>query len=117
MKTFIFEKIETLEIAEFDLPEKLDWEEAEKACKSLGKDWRMPSKDEFYKLFLTYYTQGKGNFKPNGSYWLRDFNTMAILGDQFMHYAGYELDTRLEKHNVRAIRTLKTVIVPPAQRS
>ena len=34
------------EIAQYDFPTELNWDDAIKACDALGKDWRLPSKEE-----------------------------------------------------------------------
>jgi hypothetical protein len=40
-----------LEIAEFDFPEKMYFDEAKKACKSLGEGWRLPTIGELNLLY------------------------------------------------------------------
>ncbi len=44
-------KIENIEIAEKDFPEKMNWEDAKKACEKLGEGWRLPTKNELKILF------------------------------------------------------------------
>ena len=43
--------IEHLEIAQFDFPQQLNWEDAKKACHNLGAGWRLPTKVELNILF------------------------------------------------------------------
>jgi hypothetical protein len=43
--------IDGLEIAPIDLPEKMNWEDANNACRELGEGWKLPSKDELNKIF------------------------------------------------------------------
>jgi hypothetical protein len=61
-------KIFNFEVAENDFPggEKMTWEEAKKACESLGDGWRLPTKDELNILYLN-----KKNFNGivDNSYW------------------------------------------------
>jgi len=59
-------KIHNLEIAEFDFPYKLDWEDAKKSCESLGAGWRLPNEDEFE--ILKRYRVKVGNFYDD-LYW------------------------------------------------
>ena len=44
-------KIEKLEVAQYDFPKGMHWDDAKKICDSLGNDWRMPNKDEL-NIFL-----------------------------------------------------------------
>ena len=39
-------KIGNLLVAEYDFPNEMNWEDAKKACRTLGKGWRLPSKTE-----------------------------------------------------------------------
>ena len=59
-------KIHNLEIAEFDFPYKLDWDDAKKSCESLGAGWRLPNEDEFE--ILKRYRVKVGNFYDD-LYW------------------------------------------------
>ena len=59
-------KIHNLEIAQFDFPYKLDWEDAKKSCESLGAGWRLPNEDEFE--ILKRYRVKVGNFYDD-LYW------------------------------------------------
>lgn len=38
-------------IAEHDLPQKMKWKEAKKACEKLGKDWRLPTYTELQIIY------------------------------------------------------------------
>ena len=40
-----------LEIAQFDFPQQLNWEDAKKACSNLGAGWRLPTKVELNILY------------------------------------------------------------------
>ena len=44
-------KIDNLEIAQNDFPNKMNWNDAIKACAALGKGWRLPNKDELNILY------------------------------------------------------------------
>lgn len=39
------------EVAQFDFPNEMNWDDASKACQSLGKGWRLPTKQELSTLF------------------------------------------------------------------
>ncbi len=49
-------KIQNLEIAEHDFKNRMNWDEATKACAILGNGWRLPTKDE---LNFIYQNQSK----------------------------------------------------------
>lgn len=44
-------KIENIEIAQYDFPEKMTWEEALNACIKLGDGWRLPTKKELNFIY------------------------------------------------------------------
>jgi hypothetical protein len=44
-------EIDNLLVAQFDYPQNLDWDNANKACQSLGDGWRLPTKDELDTLY------------------------------------------------------------------
>ncbi len=43
-------RIGNLEIAQYDFPYILNWDDAKKACDSLGEGWRLPNIDELIVL-------------------------------------------------------------------
>jgi clan AA aspartic protease (TIGR02281 family) len=43
--------IGNIEIAEYDFPKIMDWDNAKNACASLGDGWRLPTKEELNILF------------------------------------------------------------------
>ena len=45
-------KISNYEVAEYDFPKEMNWDNAEKACKALGEGWRLPTIDELKFLYL-----------------------------------------------------------------
>jgi hypothetical protein len=60
-------KIGNLEVAQYDFPQQLTWDDAKKTCDLLGDRWRLPTKYELNDLF-----QNKikiGNFKRSDYYW------------------------------------------------
>jgi hypothetical protein len=59
-------KIGNLEISEKDFPKEMNWDDAIKACKSLGNGWRLPNKDELNLLFQNKYKIG---VFANNYYW------------------------------------------------
>ena len=57
-----------IQIAENDFKIKMNWDDATKACKSLGKGWRLPSIYEFEVIFNEFYLKDIGNFE-DACYW------------------------------------------------
>ena len=44
-------KIGNLEVAQYDFPNEMNWDDAKKACEALGNGWRLPNKDELNTLY------------------------------------------------------------------
>ena len=44
-------KIGNLEIAQYDFPDKMNLNDAKKACADLGEGWKLPSQDELNYLY------------------------------------------------------------------
>jgi hypothetical protein len=62
-------KIDNLEVAEKDFPNKMNWDDAKKACESLGNGWRLPSKSELKKIFKIIYNKTNNGSFFDGYYW------------------------------------------------
>jgi len=104
-KPIIFEY---LEIAQYDFPERMDWNEANKACAELGKGWRLPTKEEI--ITLNKKKESIGYF-ANTFYW-----SSFEYDDKFAFflYLGSGKDptlnkdyvyNKIHKYNIRAVRT------------
>ena len=65
-------KIDKFEVAQYDFPKEMHWDDAKKICDSLGNDWRMPNKDELNILFQ--YKDRIGGFNGNW-YWSSTLDT------------------------------------------
>ena len=108
-------KIGDLEVAQFDFHERMNWEDALKACKTLGDGWKLPSKEEMDFIYqnkdaisglnLTstadpnygggYWTSTEYEYDPQGA-WVQDF-----------HNGGFGGVVKEAKYHVRAVRVLK----------
>ena len=44
-------RIGSLEVAQYDFPEEIDWHEAMKECTALGPGWRLPTIEELRLIF------------------------------------------------------------------
>ncbi len=65
-------KIGSLEIAQYDFPKEMKWEDALKACNDLGEGWRLPTMKELDTLLGFRTTLKKiiiNNFGQSQSYW------------------------------------------------
>ena len=79
----------------------MNWQEAIIACKKLGPEWRLPTKDELYMLYknkeeiggFAYSTYWSSTENVNGDAWVQDFFT----GLQFYNLKNYT-------YYVRAVR-------------
>jgi hypothetical protein len=101
-------KIGSIEIAQYDFSEEMNWEDANKACQALGKGWRLPTKNELNVLYQNKAILDGFEFAVNPSfkyYWSssvynkgRAWNQNIIDGLQY-HY------NKFDSYFVRAIRS------------
>lgn len=101
-------KIDNLEIAEFDFPYEMTWDEGVKACIELGEGWRLPTK---YENNLLYQNKNKIGI-AEGVYWssterskkvyawIQDFYGDRYIATCPMNGYSYKVST----YNVRAVR-------------
>lgn len=103
-------KIENLEIAEYDFPDQMGWDEATAACSKLGTGWRLPTKDELNILYQNKRKIGNFNIRELYGYWSSTENEDAtrVVKDkwyqQFAHGGQYYIGSNA--HHVRAVRSL-----------
>ena len=62
-------KIGNFEIAQYDFPVSMNWEDAKKACADLGEGWMLPSSEELYYLYQNRVAIGGFGDK---AYWSSD---------------------------------------------
>ena len=97
-------EIGSLEIAQSDFPNEMDWQSAKNACSNLGKGWRLPNNDELNLLF-----QNKDNIGGfiSSSYW------SSVQNDDEYAWGWYFGDGKMEEYKkdvklyVRAVKTKK----------
>jgi hypothetical protein len=97
-------KLDSIEIAQFDLPTTATWYNAKRECKELGKGWRLPTKDELNKMYDN--KDLIGNF-VNTNYWSStEYNSNYAWMQVFTHKL--IAVTLKEGHiNARAVKTIK----------
>lgn len=101
--------ISNLEVAEFDFPTKLNWNDSKIACSKLGKGWRLPTIQEL-ELIYNSNKKMKMNLKDetDDKYWSSELNTfkksarILIMGTESMKFSSF----LTEKLNVRAVRSI-----------
>jgi hypothetical protein len=97
-------EIGSLEVAEKDFPNEMNWQSAKNACSNLGKGWRLPTNDELNLLF-----QNKDNIGGfiSSSYW------SSVQNDDEYAWGWYFGDGKMEEYKkdvklyVRAVKTKK----------
>ena len=67
-------KIGNVEVAQYDFPDQMNWNDAEKACTELGTGWRLPNNDELELISenmnkILHENGNKIGWFANGKYW------------------------------------------------
>ena len=95
-------KIGNLEIAQYDFPETMSYNDAKLACAILGKGWRLPTKKELNSL---YQNRDKIGGFANNHYWssTEDGNYHAWTHSFF--FDGQPSLFKTNEFSVRAVRT------------
>jgi hypothetical protein len=95
-------KIENLEIAQYDFPNKMNWKKANIVCSSLGNGWRLPTKYEFH--LLNRNKNKIGGF-VNECYWSSTEYDREYAWNQNFSNGDQNTDLYESNHNVRAVRS------------
>ena len=101
-------KIDNLEVAEKDFPNLMNWEDAQKECKSLGYGWHLPTEDE---LKILYKNKNKIGGFTNSFYWSSSegsdgFGRSGGWIHEFVNFLPFKTyNEKSRKLNVRAVRT------------
>jgi hypothetical protein len=104
-------KIENLEIAQYDFPDQMKWDEATAACSKLGPGWRLPTKDELNILYQNKRKIGNFNIRELYGYWssteYEEATTVVKLKWYQQFSDGRQFSTTGESGQlVRAVRSL-----------
>ena len=97
-------KIGNLEIAQYDFPNKMTWEDAKFACANLGSGWRLPTDDE---IEILYQNKVEIAANPNSDYWSSgqiSFNKKSVM--QFSDGRLLSYTHIFYKYSVRAVKTI-----------
>lgn len=57
-----------IQVSEFDLDLKIDWNQAKIKCHELGDGWRLPHENELEMMYKDLFLKGLGNFSES-FYW------------------------------------------------
>jgi hypothetical protein len=97
-------KLDSIEIAQYDLPTEVTWYNAKRECKELGKGWRLPTKNELDEMYNNKNLIG--NF-VNTNYWSStEYNSEYVWMQVFTHKL--IAITLKEGHiNARAVKSIK----------
>ena len=106
-------KIGNLLVAQYDFPNKMNWEDATKSCSSLGNGWRLPTKIE---LNILYNNLNKIGDVGNDGYWTSTENGSERVWTQYLFNDGYSYDVvKYGSLFVRAVGNYGVVKVTPTK--
>ncbi len=94
-------KIENLEVAQYDFPEEMTWEDALDACNKLGEGWRVPNRDELNTL---YQNMDKIGGCAKDSYWSSTEDVYSSAWVQFFDDGTQLITNKYGTAYVRAVR-------------
>ena len=98
-------KIGSIEVAQYDFPNRMKWDDANRTCLNLGEGWRLPTKDELNTLYKN--KNQIGNLQdPYLAYWSSTEinNNIAWYG---VMKDGFTRSTeKFYESGVRAVRTV-----------
>lgn len=93
-------KIGNLLVAEYDFPEYMNFEDAKKACRALGKGWRLPSVSESNMM---YKRRDKIENKDDTFYW--NLSGKLFVLAEIAGLSEEDMD-KASKNSVRAVKSL-----------
>jgi hypothetical protein len=79
-------KIGNLQIAQYDFPNDMNWDDAKEACHALGKEWRLPTKTE---LNFLYKNKDKIGGFSDDFYWSSTEPSRGVVWQQYF-YNGFQ---------------------------
>ena len=105
-------KIGNLEIAQYDFPVAMTWEEANPACFELGLGWRLPTRDEFNILYQNKKKIGGFNNQELYRYWSSTVvdsanKTKSYWTQSFFDGRQFGFTSNYYPNLVRTVRTIK----------
>ena len=98
-------KIGNIEVAQYDFPDDMEWDDANRKCLNLSEGWRLPTKDELVILYNNKKKIENNNHPHKAAYWSSTENDNAWW---YIYLPYGQLSTREknEKFCVRAVRSV-----------
>ena len=110
-------KIGIFEIAQYDFPKKMNWDDAFRACDALGDGWRLPTREELVLIYKNkykiggftshkYWSSTKFDYKFGDSLDLSSKEFVSTIAwYQDFYFGGQGYDGKRNAGYVRAVRT------------
>ena len=95
-------KIGNLEVAQYDFPKEVNWNDANEACTALGEGWRLPDNKE---LNILYQNKNKIGGFVNYYYWSLTEEDSNIAYYQNFNDSLQYVYSKVYKLHVRAVRS------------
>ena len=103
-------RLQKFEVAQYDFIEEMNWKDAKAACASLGKGWRLPTKDELNVMYrykdkiggFTNYFYWSSTEYDNVSAWRQGFSNG---GQSYGYFKANKYNEAINLYNVRAVRS------------
>ena len=94
-------RMQKFEVAQYDFIEDMNFEDAKAACASLGKGWRLPTKDELDVMYK--YKAKIGGFARNCYWSSTEAKNSKFWGQDFSN--GFQGTGYKDRCYVRAVRS------------
>lgn len=94
--------IGNLVVAQYDFPKALHWDDAKKACETIGDGWRLPTKHELNTIYINRDKIGRFS---NLLYWSSTEYASKYAWGQYIDNGNHYVDYKSSKHYVRAVRS------------
>jgi hypothetical protein len=105
--------LNNLEVAEFDFPTKLNWNDSKIVCSKLGKGWRLPTVQELELIYNAnkkmkmHLNEGGTDIKFDDDYWSSELKSSKNSARNIMMGSGMIFFGFInQKCNVRAVRSI-----------
>jgi hypothetical protein len=97
-------KLDSIEIAQYDLPTEVTWYNAKRECEELGKGWRLPTQEELHQMYNN--KDLIGNF-VNTNYWTSTVYNFDYAWMQVFTHGFIAITSKQGYINARAVKTIK----------
>ena len=98
--------IGNLLVAQNDFPNQMKWVDAVNECTTLGKGWRLPTKDELNELYKNKDKIGGFATSTLSSYWSSTESGLRFAWLQYFSYGTQKSANKFYILPIRAVRSL-----------